>query len=849
MTFFAQLLNNIALLLALSLLYSFIVHRWNITTTKGQIISGVLFGSVACAGMLMTLRYSPGVVFDGRSIIISIAGLIGGPVTAAIAAAIAGVYRTYMGGGGVYMGLGVIATSALIGCGGHYLRRRGYDPLRPLPLFIFGFIVHISMICWMMALPSHIRWNVIRQISLPVMTIFPFATLLLGTLLKDQEAKTRFERELGESEAKYHALVENAQELIFVARDYTFLYVNRFVSRLTGFSATDLMGRSILEWIADEDKDRVREVHQQILEGDSATRSGEYLVESAQGKRWLLVNSVRIVWEGAPAVLNFATDITEQKTTQEALRRNEEQFRSLVETTSDWVWKTDQHRAFTYVTPKVQAALGYTPEDILGETSFYLMTSEESERLQGFIESRRPFSEIEQTIRHKDGRLVNVETSGAPLFDGNGVYQGYIGFSRDVTEQKRAREEMVRLESRLRQAQKMEAIGTLAGGIAHDFNNILTVLIGFGSLLQAKTTDEDPRKPYIRQILASAERAADLTRSLLAFSRKQQVDLKLLKVNDIITGGAKILRRLLTEDINLEMELCEENPAILADATQMDQILMNLATNARDAMPMGGTLCIKTKTVMLDNDSIAKHVCAVPGKYVLITASDTGVGIEEAAMEHIFEPFFTTKGVGKGTGLGLSSVYGIVKRHDGYIAVESKPGTGTTFHIYFPLTEKEEMEEAPSTADVKGGNETILVAEDDMSVRDLITEVLEEAGYHTIAAGDGEEAISLFAEHKDHIKLIILDVVMPKKSGREVLDEVIRQKPDTNTLFISGYTGDVILDRGIDGDGQRIDFVMKPLLPDELLAKVRHILDRQSGTPGTPPEETQPGNGRQPSSL
>jgi PAS domain S-box-containing protein len=390
---------------------------------------------------------------------------------------------------------------------------------------------------------------------------------------------------------------------------------------------------------------------------------------------------------------------------------------------------------------------------------------------------------------------------------------------------KRAEEEKAALESQLVQAQKMEAIGQLAGGVAHDFNNILTVITGFGTLIKMAVDKHEPAKEeYIDQILSAAEKAVNLTQSLLAFGRKQTINLVPHSLNDTVADTGKLLDRLLTEDIELKIILSKEDLIIMADVTQIDQILINLAANARDAMPNGGFLSIRTEVAELDDEFIKAHGYGVQGEYALISVLDTGIGMDKATKEHIFEPFFTTKEMGKGTGLGLATVYGIVKQHNGYISVNSEPGHGTTFFVYLPLVNSGRTDETLPSEKIKGGSETVLVVEDNELVRKLTTEILRAHGYTTFVAVDGEDAVKVFMENQEKVDLILLDVVMPKKNGKEVYEEIKRIHPDIRVIFTSGYTGDIILDKGIKGD--TVDLISKPMSPNGLLKKVREVLDR-----------------------
>jgi len=384
----------------------------------------------------------------------------------------------------------------------------------------------------------------------------------------------------------------------------------------------------------------------------------------------------------------------------------------------------------------------------------------------------------------------------------------------------------MRLEEQLRQAQKMESVGLLAGGVAHDFNNVLTAIIGYGNLLQMKLAKTDPLRSYAENIMTTAQRAAQLTQSLLAFSRKQVINPVPIELNGIILRVEKLLKRLIREDIELITRLAADDTTVMADSVQVEQVLMNLVTNARDAMPGGGTLTISTAIEELDENLVAVHGYGKPGTYVRLSITDTGAGMDERTRERIFEPFFTTKEMGKGTGLGLATVYGLIKQHKGFIDVESQPGRGTSFHIYFPtLTRGAGKAEAPFEEVLKGGTETLLVAEDDEIIRTLTSSILSEFGYTVIVAKDGTDAVREFQENRDRINLLLLDVIMPRKNGKDAYEEIRSIKPDIKVLFISGYSADMISKEGILEDGS--GFISKPVSPAELLRKVREVLDRK----------------------
>ncbi len=391
----------------------------------------------------------------------------------------------------------------------------------------------------------------------------------------------------------------------------------------------------------------------------------------------------------------------------------------------------------------------------------------------------------------------------------------------DMAESLRKREaEKQELEEQLRHSEKMKAIGTFAGGIAHDFNNIITVIKSYAQLLQKKKLEGDDEDRFLHQILLSAEKASSLTRSLLASSRKQTIIPHPVKLNMIITNVEEILRRLLDEHIEFKVGSVNENLIVMADKGYLEHVLINLATNARDAMPDGGTLTITTRSVELDKQPFMSSGDYHPGRYAMITFTDTGKGMDKQTKESIFDPFFTTKDVGKGTGLGLFMAYGIIQQLGGHIDVRSAPGKGTAFDIYLPLSDAIiEERESDEIQMPKGGTETILLAEDDDDVRKLIVTVLKLYGYDVIESGDGEEAVEKFIHNKDGINFLLLDLIMPKKNGKEVYEEILKVRPDIKALFISGYSADV----SIREEG--INFLSKPISTDELLGKVREILD------------------------
>jgi len=510
--------------------------------------------------------------------------------------------------------------------------------------------------------------------------------------------------------------------------------------------------------------------------------------------------------------------LLKQKAAQEALSISEARLRAILDSAKDTIFIKDRDLRYVVANRAMSELFGIPVEKIVGRSDGDLFPPEAVEHI-GQIDRRVLHGE---TIEEELGRPIRdmdiiFHTIKAPLKNGAGEITGLCGIARDVTERKH-------LESQLLQSQKMEAVGTLAGGVAHDFNNLLSAIMGYASLLQMKMDKDNPLFAYASHILTSSEKAATLTQSLLAFSRKQVINLRPVVINDTIEKVHRILERLIPEDVEFRITRSSERLIAMADPGQIDQVIMNLATNARDAMPRGGKLTVAIERATVGSDFIASQGYGKPGEYAVITISDTGIGMDRKILEKIFEPFFTTKGVGRGTGLGLAIVYGIIKQHNGYIDVKSQPGEGSAFSVYLPLVWLEPAdEEAP--ARISGGTETILIAEDNTELCKLSVSVLEDHGYTVLAATDGAMAVKTFREHKDTLSIVILDVVMPKMNGKEAFDAIRALDPSMKVIFTSGYTDDIIQEKGIANE--KYDFLGKPITPATLLKKIREVLDRQ----------------------
>jgi PAS domain S-box-containing protein len=473
--------------------------------------------------------------------------------------------------------------------------------------------------------------------------------------------------------------------------------------------------------------------------------------------------------------------------------------------------------------------IGLPRRDIVGKTVYDVAPKERADKHHEAdlaLLCHPGVQTFEASGRYKDGEDHDVIFNKATFVDSNDCVVGFVGAMMDITSLRKAEEARKILETQLHQAQKMEAVGQLAGGIAHDFNNILTAIIGYAEIISMRIEKDSPLRHFIEQVLASADRAAELTEGLLAFSRKQVLHVKPIDLNGVVLDFKKMLGRLLPEDIDFRAIVAEEDLIVMADKGQVEQVLMNLVTNAKDAMPRGGSLIIEVSPTVKTERFVHAHGLGEPGNYACVSVADTGQGMDEEITKRIFEPFFTTKEVGKGTGLGMAMIYGIIHEHNGCVAVYSETGKGTTFKVYLPLITEEIKElhgtltpEAPT-----GGTETILLAEDEVTVRELHKMILEGAGYTIVEAIDGADAFEKFKEHMADVDILVTDVVMPKIGGIVLYEEMRKIRPDIKVLFMSGYAKDIVVERCVLDD--EFSYITKPVKSFELLRLVRDTLDR-----------------------
>lgn len=532
-----------------------------------------------------------------------------------------------------------------------------------------------------------------------------------------------------------------------------------------------------------------------------------------------------------PSVIERALQkrrLTEEKQqAEEALRESEERFRTIFETAQDSIFIKNRSLKYTQVNPAMARLYGLPVSKLIGRTDGELFGKKTAAHIKE-IDSRVLAGEIveEETTKKVNGIPHIFHVIKVPMRDNSGEIIGLCGIARDITERKRLDEEKEKIQALLLQSQKMEAIGRLAGGVAHEFNNLLTGIMGFSELLLARIDDNSPLRKDIEAIKKASKRAALLSSQLLAFSRSQKALLTVLDLNVVVNNIEKMLRRLIGEHIKLVTHLDPSLEHVKSDPGLMEQLIVNLAVNARDAMPEGGKLTLKTENIILSAGDCKDILNAHPGKFVCLSVTDTGIGMNQEVIHRMFEPFFGTKEVGKGSGLGLSVVYGIIKQHEGWINVETEPGQGSTFRIYLPVSSEKPVkksEETISSTSFNGNGESILVVEDEEIVLKLATRVLSENGYVVFEAANAKEALDIYNREKGKFNLVFTDVVMPGENGLQLVDKLLTLNPELRVLFSSGYSDDkshrdIIIERGLQ-------FLQKPYTPTELLQVIKEVIE------------------------
>ncbi len=629
-----------------------------------------------------------------------------------------------------------------------------------------------------------------------------------------------------ESESRYRLLIENSPDAVFLQSEGRFVYLNPAGLKLFGASRPEeLLGTQVLDRIHPDFQAMECERMRMLMEENKpAAVAQETYLRLDNSPVSVEVLAIPFSYFERPAAQVIVRDITERKQMISELQNVKQRLELAIDSGQLGIWDWDIENDRMVWNERMLELYGMKKDQLTGTGRDWRrhVHPDDLQRVIAAMDAALTGEgdyEVDFRTLHPDGRTVEIKTDGIVIRNAEGRAVRMIGMNRDVTERKL-------LEEQLRQAQKMEAIGTLAGGVAHDFNNILTAIVGYAHLLQTNMQPHDPMISDVQHILHCASRATQLTRSLLAFSRKQPLTVQLIELNETVRHFEQLLKRLIGEDVDLRIGTSRGPLTVMADKSQLEQILMNLATNARDAMPQGGVLIIETAREEISQDFVWSRGFGKPGAYARLTVTDNGVGMDDTVRRRVFDPFFTTKEVGKGTGLGLAIVYGIVKQHQGYIDVASTLCSGSSFHIYLPLVpaginHPENVSE--SARKLPRGSETVLVVEDNEEVRSIIQQSLERFGYAVITATDGDDALNVYQAHRARIEMVITDVVMPKKNGRELYEELRTVNPGIKMLFMSGYTADVITLKELTETG--LPFIVKPVDPTTLLLKVRELLE------------------------
>jgi len=626
-----------------------------------------------------------------------------------------------------------------------------------------------------------------------------------------------------ESEEHYRLLTENSLTGIYIHQKGKFVYVNRRLASMLGYSPEEMTTRDFSEFIHPEDRSSIMSQARTPSPSESSVPQYAFRVLCKNGEtKWLEVLATSTTYRGAPANMGNVADVTERIGAEKALAMEKQRFETLAQQAPFGLVMIGKEGSFQYANEKFKQMFGYDSIDIPDSRDWLKQTFPDRAYRQEVLNTWKKMETLSAgtqqsevfTVRTKEGAERVVDFRPVRLDTGESLMT-----CEDITDRKS-------LEEQLQQSQKMEAIGSLAGGVAHDFNNLLTAIIGYSNLLLQQMPQEHAHRAKIAQIYGAAERAAGLTKQLLAFSRKQVLDVKILDLNSVIESLGSMLRRTIGEHIEFVTVLHPYLGKVRADESQIEQIIMNLAVNARDAMPDGGTLTMETDNVLLGEGDARTHAEIQPGPYVMVAVSDVGHGISKEILPQIFEPFFTTKRKGQGTGLGLSTAYGIVKQHQGHIMVYSKPHRGTTFKVYLPLARElsERVSKQKRTHRQLAGKETILVVEDEAIVRQLTCEMLEDFGYTVMKAGDPVEAIELARQHGGPIHLLLTDVVMPQMDGRTLYRHLSPERPEMKVLYVSGYTEDAIVHHGVLDDN--VNFLQKPFTVYSLTGRVRDVLNQ-----------------------
>jgi PAS domain S-box-containing protein len=684
---------------------------------------------------------------------------------------------------------------------------------------------------WEFGLPEWIviTLNFALVNSLVTLAIGAVIAAVTSALAREVAARVSLERE----RTLLRTLIDALPDLVFTKdRAGRFVTCNAAILRLLGAEREEqVAGKTVFELWEPDIAGPYHADDLDVMAGKTLRNREERSVDANGNPIWYLTIKVPLLDAAGETVglLGISRDITDRVTAEAAARRADEtraQMAAIVESSEDAILSVRSDGVITTWNEGAEKLYRYSAAEMTGKSVFLLVTpgaQEEERRLLERVARGEILGQYETTRCRKDGSLVEVAITVSPVRDARGNVIGVSKIARDLTRRRQTEAALRQSEEQLRQAQKMEAVGRLAGGVAHDFNNLLSVILSYANMAIDDLKPGDPLRRDLGQITKAGERASELTRQLLAFSRQQVLQPRVMDLGEVVTAMDRMLQRLLGEDIELTLRPAPDLGRVLADPGQIEQVVMNLAVNARDAMPEGGMLTIEMSNVALDATYASAHFGVAAGSYVMLAVSDTGVGMDAATRARVFEPFFTTKPVGKGTGLGLATVFGIVQQSGGHVAVYSEPGEGSTFKVYLPRTDRSVEARAEEASGVERGSETILLVEDEEQVRTVACTILRRHGYRVLEASNGGEAFLISQDFAGEIHLLLTDVVMPRLGGRKLAEQLSPQRPGMKVIFASGYTDDAIVRHGVLEEG--VAFIQKPFKPDALLRKVREVLD------------------------
>jgi len=836
-SFLIDLISNAALLITLGLFYDIFAHRQtkenNLTI---QPFFGVGIGLIAIVLMSTPADFAPGIIFDTRTILLCITGLYFGPLTTIIAILTASAYRYHLGGAGTLAGIATIATSGGVGIFVNRYRQQREKALSLGELYGFGLVVHIVMLLCMLFLPAEMIRKTIMALLFPAVVVYPVATALLGYLLASRQRRFQIDQRLAESEYLHRTILQTAMDgIVRTDRNGRILEVNNSYCQMSGYSQEELLALSIEDLEARQTPEEIRQQLQKLLDVETVNfetqhrcKNGE-LIDFEIGIKTLDIRDNQFV--------AFLHNITERKQTEKSLQESEATFRKLFEDSSDAILLIDNSGVFVECNQAALDLLKMTREQFLFLPPVKISPefqpdgrrSDEAALEMIEIAYAKGKNRFDWTCINSEGGEFVVEVSLMPI-----TIKGQTMLHttwRDMTERKKAEQNRLDLEAQLRQKYKMEAVGVMAGGMAHNFNNNLSIILGSLELAKRKLPMEARIGNYLDQAKTAALRSRDLIVQIMTYSRKEQQQVELVQLSRLIDEVLDLLKSTIPSSVYMQERIDPDSAQayIRANASQIQEILLNLCNNAVHAMGEKGRLTVGLKIVELKQEQIPAHYACMPGSYLCLSVQDTGCGMTTETLDKIFDPFFTTKEMHEGTGMGLSSVQGIIEQLRGMIKVESHVGQGTTFDLYFPVS-KETSEGNPSLmlADsLPRGSEHILLVDDYETVLGITQEMLKEMGYQVTFMTDSLAAYKLFATAADSFQLLITDQTMPGLTGKELIQKVKKIRPDIPTILCTGYSSKVeegnTKEFGIDA------FLMKPLDMQKLLQTVRRVLDEETG--------------------